>query len=245
MSNVGILLSSVRQVCRCLAWLLLLGIFLNSATADQVTTTGAPDGFGPFKVASGGEYTVAPDAPIAALLGAYSPFARDYVSRGTFQTFCVERDEYISPNMTYDVTFNNVTVFTGTPLSVGAAYLYQQFATGNLQYDYANVPPGSRTTSFNSAYTLQHAIWYYMGQYSYESNNPYDQLVNGMFGLGAFAADNGAHGVQVLNLWVPGQAHDPAHASQDVLIYNPVPEPTMFALSGLGLAALLVFRRRK
>jgi hypothetical protein len=216
---------------------------LVSTTADQISTTGAPGGFGPFQIGTGGEFTMAPDAPIAALLGGYSPVARDYVTRGTFQTFCLERNEVIVPNFTYDVTFNNVTVFTGIPLSVGAAYLYQQFATGNLAYDYADVPAGSRTTSLHSAYELQHAIWYYMGQYSFEAGNPYDTLVDGLFGASAFTPDNGAHGVQVLNLWAPGQPHDPAHAYQDVLIL--VPEPTTFALSGLGMAALLIFRRRK
>ena len=189
---------------------------------------------------------MAPDAQVAGLLSGYSPFARDYVVQGSFQTFCVERSVSILPNTTYDVTVTNVTMTTGTPLSVGAAYLYQQFATGNLLYDYANNPAGSRTSGFHSAYYLQHAIWYYMGQYSYESNNPYDQLVNGLFGLGAFGADSGAHGVGVLNLWTPGQPHDLAHSYQDVLILTrAVPEPSTMMLSGLGMAALLIFRRRK
>jgi hypothetical protein len=51
--------------------------------------------------------------------------------------------------------------------------------------------------------------------------------------------------VQILNLWAPGQPHDAAHAYQDVLIFTPVPEPSLFALASLGAAALLAVRRKK
>jgi hypothetical protein len=130
------------------------------------------------------------------------------------------------------------------PLSVGAAYLYQQFATGQLNYNYANIPAFGRTfAGFTNAYYLSHAISHYMGEYIAEPGNPYEILVNGMFGAGADAPDNGAHGVAILNLWAPGQPHDPAHAYQDVLIL--VPEPSVFALASLGAAALVALRRRK
>ena len=149
---------------------------------------------------------------------------------------------------TYDVTFNTITVFSGMPLSIGAAYLYEQFATGQLLgYNYANIPAGSRTGSNNTphgtAFELQRAISYFMGEYSY---NPYNIYMNGDVPLPAnpFAPDNGAHGVSILNLWTPGQPHDPAHAYQDVLVLT-VPEPSMFALASLGAAALLAFRRQK
>jgi hypothetical protein len=215
-----------------------LGVF--SAKAAQVTT--AP-GFGPYMV-EGGEYTLIPDANVAALLGGYSPLALNFVQPGTFQTFWAERDESITPNITYDVTLNNVSVFSGVPLSVGAAYLYQQFATGQLNYNYANIPADNRTfAGTNNAYYLSHAISHYMGENIAEPSNPYEIQVNGMFGTGATAPDNGAHGVEILNLWAPGQPHDPAHAYQDVLIL--VPEPPVFALASLGAAALVALRRRK
>ncbi len=219
-----------------LAWIVFSGMV--SGRANQITT--APN-FGPFHVEAG-EYTMLPDAGVAALLEAYSPFTMNYGHEGTFQTFCAERGEGIIPNTTYDVTMNRTTLFTGVELTVGAAFLYQQFATGQLSYNFANSPTDSRTTgAFHSAYYLQHAIWDYMGGYN-EVGNPYQQLVNGLF-ANPFAPDNGAHSVSILNLWVPGQPHDPQHSYQDVLIYNPVPEPSVTAL--LPLAALIRHCRRK
>ena len=220
-----------------------------SASANQVTTV---PGFGPYS-AGDGEFTMGTDAGLAGLLGGYSPLTRNYVLPGSFQTFCVERNEYITAGTTYDVTFNNVTVFSGVPLSVGTAYLYQQFATGVLAgYNYLDTPAGSRAFgTHGSAFELQQAIWYFMGEYSY---NPYNVYMNGsvfvpgnipgVTGTGAFAADNGAHGVALLNLWAPGQPHDPAHAYQDILVYS-VPEPATLALAALGAAALLAHRRKK
>jgi hypothetical protein len=224
-----------------------------SLFANQITVV---PGFGPWQEGSGGEFTVVADAGVAAQLGAYSPFTMNQGGYGgSFQTFCMERNEYITANTTYDVTFNNVTVFSGDPLSAGAAYLYQQFATGQLYYNYANNPsfngfPGLQTRNAGllySAYYLQNALWYLMNpaQYSGQASNPYVLQADAALGGSAasFAPDNGAHGVSILNLWAPGQPHDPQHAYQDVLVYAPVPEPGTLAL--LSLAGLVAFRRRK
>ena len=223
-----------------------------STQADQLTT--AP-GFGPWQFGAGGEFTVTPDAGISALLSpSYSPFTVNQGNaRGSFQTFCIERNEYITAPTTFDVTVNTVTMFTGDPLSAGAAYLYQQFALGNLNYNYANAATfggysgASRSTGFlYSAAYLQYAIWYLMNpnMYAGQANNPYVLAANAALGGAAnsFLPDNGAHGVKVLNLWAPGQPHDPQHTFQDVLIYT-VPEPSVLAL--VSVAALLAARRRK
>jgi len=223
-----------------------------TSSANQITT--APN-FGPWQEGSGGEYTVTPDAPLAAQLGSYSPFTMNQGGfLGSFQTFCVERNEFISPNTTYDVTFNNVTVFTGDALSAGAAYLYQQFATGQLNYNYANSPiyagyPGSSRTAgvFYSAYYLQDALWYLMNPvlYSGQASNPYVLQADAALGgtAATFAPDNGAHHVSILNLWAPGQPHDPQHTFQDVLVYTGVPEPSVLAL--FSIAGLIALRRKK
>jgi hypothetical protein len=228
---------------------LMLGLFLALVAvipiqANQVTT--AP-GFGPYS-AGDGEYTMTVDAGVASVLSGYSNGVTMNIPgfANSFQTFCVERNEYIAPGTTYDVTLNSTTVFTARPLTIGAAYLYQQFATGQLMdYNYGNSPLGSRvgsTASHGTAFELQQAIWYYMGEYSF---NTYNFYMDGVVPVPAnpFGAYTGSQ-VRVLNLWAPGQPHDPAHAFQDVLVLT-VPEPSMFALASLGAAALLALRRRK
>ena len=224
----------------------LLGVLavVPSLRANQVTI--AP-GFGPWLGGAGGEFTAIADAGVLAQLGVYSPFTMNQGGYAhSFQTFCVERNEYLAANTTYDVNLNNVTVFTGDPVSAGAAYLYQQFATGALNYNYANTG-GGRTTGVYGEIWLENAIWYLMNPvlYAGQASNPYVLQANAALGgvAAAFAPDHGAHGVSVLNLWAPGQPHDPAHAYQDVLIYTGVPEPTTVAL--LALAGLVAVRRRK
>lgn len=218
---------------------------ISSATADQIAT--APS-FGPFQVGNGGEYTVIPDTAIAALVSpGYSPDNRDWIVPGSFQTFCVEYSEHISAPTTYDVTLDTTTHLTGMPLTVGAAYLYQQFATGALPYNYAGTGDGTRKGSASihySAYELQRALWYFMGSAAYDAGNVYLNGTVLLPGGNLFAPDNGAHGVFVLNLWGVGGVGDPQQAHQDILVYTTVPEPGMFSLAGLGTAALLFFRRR-
>jgi len=229
---------------------LLLGIFMVvlgvvPVWANQVTT--AP-GFGPFNIGDG-EFTMTADAGLSSILGGYANGVTANIVgfANSFQTFCVERNEYITDNTTYDVTLNNVTVFSAKPLTIGAAYLYQQFAMGTLAfYNYSNTSPvGSRTgaTPHGNAFELQRAIAYFMGEYGFDQYNYY---MNGTVALpsnplGAYTGNQ----VQILNLWAPGQPHDPAHAFQDVLVLTRVPEPSTLALAGLGVAALLAFRRRK
>lgn len=223
----------------------VLTALLLTSKADQVTV--APN-FGPWQTGSGGEFTMTPDLGLKAKLGAYSPFTMNQGGfLGSFQTFCMERNEYIIPNMLYDVTITNITIFSGDKLSAGVAYLYEKFALGQLNYNYADSPVGGRTTvGFADALLLQNAMWYLMGnQYSGQAGNPFVLAADAALGGSAnsFLPDNGAHHVSILNLWAPGQPHDPQHAFQDVLIYTGVPEPSVFAL--ISVAGLLAFRRRK
>lgn len=235
------------------AVVLAVGLLGQPVMADQITT--AP-GFGPWQVGSGGEFTVTPDAGLAAVLGAYSPFTSNqggYI--GSFQTFCLERNEYIMDNTTFDVTLNSITVFTGNPLSAGAAYLYAEFAKGTLtdingnSYNYADSPVGGRTVNgFDHALMLQNAIWYLMdpAMMGGQAINPFVLKADAVLGGSAnsFLPDNGAHSVSVMNLWTPGQPHDAQHTWQDVLVYTTnVPEPSALAL--FSVASLLFLRRKK
>jgi hypothetical protein len=235
------------------SWVVSALIFAIGATLSQANQITVVPGYGPWLAGAGGEFTVVADAGVASHLGAYSPFTMNQGGyAGSFQTFCVERNEGLAPNATYDAVFNNITVFSGDPLSAGAAYLYQQFATGQLNYNYANSPTfdgfpgGSRTDGLYAAIWLQDALWYLMNPnlYGGQANNPYVLQADAALGgvAAAFAPDNGAHGVSVLNLWAPGQPHTPAYAYQDVLVYG-VPEPTTLAI--FSVAGLLAWRRKK
>src|SRR5262249_13173839 len=101
------------------------------STVETTGNGGNYAGYGPFQSGVGGEFTLySPD--LASYIANYAPAAQNQVAGAipSFQTFCVEGNEYIYPNTTYDVTFNGVTEYTGTTLSKGAAYLYSQFASG-------------------------------------------------------------------------------------------------------------------
>jgi hypothetical protein len=240
------LLRGFRAMSIVVAFCLL--ICATSARANQITT--AP-GFGPYQIGSGGEFTMITDAGVAAMLGGYSNGVTMNILGypGSFQTFCAERNEYITAHTTYDVTLSSVTVFSARPLTIGAAYLYQQFATGQLMdYNFTDSPLGSRA-GFNAvhgtAFELQRAIAYFMGEYPFDQYNIYmNGVVPLLPGADPFGTYTGTH-VRILNLWAPGQPHDPAHAYQDVLVLTEAPEPSTFALASLGAAALLAFRRRK
>lgn len=251
--QAGFVSSSIKAATkRVILGMVLFGTMASAPSSKADTITVGP-AFGIYQTGGGGEFTFVPDAPIAALLGEYSPFTVNQYYANSFQTFCAEENERIYTSTTYDVNLNNVTVYGGITLSVGAAALYREFATGTLPlYNYADIGSVNYHTraydpanpGIGSAYQLQRAIWYFMGhQVAYDSANIYE---NGTVPvpINPFSADNGAHRVAVLNTWVQGQPHDLAHARQDSLILTPIPEPSVFALTSFGLAGLALRKRR-
>jgi len=231
----------------------VIGVFACAtiAMADQVTI--APYNYGPWQTGVGGEFTVTPDAQLAAQLGNYSPWTSNQGGyNGSIQTFCVESLEYLQAGVTYDVTTNSITMMTGDTLTAGAAYLYSQFAQGTLAgYDYANIPGNGRTIlGTGNAQTLQNALWFLMepSLFPSQASNPYVLLADSTLGGYANAsAAAGAHnyGVEVINLWTAGSTvHNSQTAWQDLLIYTGVPEPSTLALISAA-AGLLALRRRR
>ena len=214
--------------------LLIMLMAASMAMADQVTLVG---GFGPYQTGGGGEFTLLPDAGLKWIPNSYVPgVTRDIVQNGTFQSFCAEFDEAIYPNATYDATISQVSIFSGKPLTLGAAWLYLHFSMGDLPgYDY------SRTaTPVNETQQLQDAIWYFMGVAS-DPNNQFSAL-----GLshGGFTPNNDQLSVAVLNLWDVGFVGSRDHRIQDVLI-NTAPEPATMLLLGSGLVGIGVYVRRR
>jgi hypothetical protein len=211
-----------------------------------------------YQMGSGGEFTVqmtplwSPDPRVY-----YSSTAPDTRDVGTqdpsFQTFCVETTEYFSPGSQYDVglsdaaIYNNLGSANSDPLSVGAAWLYRQFAQGTLNgYNYSTaVIPDSVPMTYRqvSADSLQKAIWYLEGEGG-GVNNSFVTAAADQFGsLSAAQGDNYSAGVRqipvmVMNLFASGHFGDYNYRAQDMLVVVPVPAAVLLGLLGLGAAGM-------
>jgi hypothetical protein len=160
-----------------------------------------------------------------------------------FQTFCVEKDEYISFGNSYQWDLNTQAVNGGVggpspdPLDPRTAYLFTQFWNGTLSsYNYTNASlrPGD-------ADELQEAIWY-IEQEITGANGQAATWVTEATNAVAGAWGNTLGNVRVLNLFT---TNTPRTEHQDLLVVVPTPQAAlsgMALLTGLGVAHYL--RRR-
>lgn len=155
---------------------------------------------------------------------------------GNFYTFCLEHSVNVALPGTYNYTIDTAALNQGDTLSVGSAWLYEQFRFGTLSGPAATTYLSSRDAN---AGLLQQAFWYLEneggGAYSY-----YVGLAVSHFGsLAAAQADiTLSSKVKVLNLWGANGLD-----VQSQLVY--VPDAGMTAaLLGLGLLSLAAFRRK-
>ena len=120
------------------------------------TTVSIGSSYGPYQVNLGGEFTFF-STDLSSMIANYDSAAKNQMGGlPNFQTFCVEGNEHIYTNTTYNVALNDHSVLSNNYLILGAAWLYSQFAQGTLTgYNYT----GSRTTTADQ---LQRAIWHYM-----------------------------------------------------------------------------------
>lgn len=187
----------------CLA-LVLLGMYVLSASADQIQFGYAGSNFGEYQTGNGGEFTLVPVTPSGWLdLSGYDAAASGVGGVASFQSFCLEYQEHIGAHGVYDAVRNTDAVWGGVnlgsdPLSVGTGWLYSQFALGTLSgYNYGE---GRSIT----ASQLQNAIWMLEGEVARNDLNPFVQLVTApeRFGSWDDATADGAnmYGVFALNL---------------------------------------------
>jgi hypothetical protein len=115
-------------------------------------------GFGPNQGSGGGEFTITVlDGPLKDVYGLQS-----------FKSFCIEKNEYVGNNATYNYVINSGAVAGGRtggnpdPVSDDTAYLFYNFWEGSLsgvggafEYNYS---------STSSANDLQQAIWFEEGE---------------------------------------------------------------------------------
>lgn len=204
----------------------------------------------------GGEFTVTGNG--AGIRGLASDTARP----NSFQTFCLELDQFLGQSPRDYAVQINTTVITGSPgfnfVSQGTAWLYNQFRSGNLTgYDYT---VGAGRAS--SASSLQLAIWYLQGQFddpnTWGGGNPtrnsllwtefnanqdaqdFFDLVDGIFGANAFDAYAGNR-VRVLNVGPTPNGGN--WQNQDLLTL--IPLPSGGGLAAAGLLGLVALRRRR
>jgi hypothetical protein len=212
-----------------------------------------------YSYGDGGEFNAVPDVGLLSLnptLSGYAPGVTagltSYAGGANFQTFCVETEEYFTPGNTYNVAVSDSIKYdggqflpNGEPLTLGAAWLYSQFAAGTLGgYDYTE---GSGRTL--TAGALQQALWYLQGEVGSLVNGGvdgtafYDEAQTALAGMGESVTNNadGAFSVHVLNL-TSSDGND-----QDQLMVVPgyeVPEPSALSLGLLGLLLPGLYRAR-
>ena len=211
---------------------------------------------------NGGEFTVytaltddpAGDGGLASVVANYAAVTKVTNTTTTFQTFCVELNEYATPLPgTYDYTIGTSAIAGGAggpkpdPISLGTAYLYIQFAMGTLAgYDYTGANRAA------DAGALQNAIWYLEEETSLVvKNNEFLKLaITDLYGsidfndatavdqaITAIRVDNnGAYKVAALNLTFQGQL------KQSHLVYTP--EPGTLLMMGIGLLGAAAMRRK-
>jgi len=227
-----------------------------SAKANTVTLNLTPG----YDWWGGGEFT-ANNTTQDFITGNYSSKA---VLNGGFETFCIETGVEFYPGRTYNYTLGSVAqpipatgAGSAIPLSLGAAYLYYEFAKGSLSdFDYVDTLPNG--TRANDDHLLQAAIWAFQGGQSYgsypvptqENNKFYTDAISALGGLTqADGANNGFYDVEILQMWngTPGVG---ANAAQNQLVLakndGPVPHPvpdggmtvTLLAGALVGLVAM-------
>ncbi len=218
-------------------WLLLAG---SAAASPVVTVTQIP---GYYYYGNGGEFTLTPNADFQALTGQTVPF----------ESFSLERTEFITPGAMYEVQLNVEAMLGGRndgdpgsgggdPLDARTAYLYSQFLAGTLTgYDYT-----SEAGRSNSARALQDVIWHLEDEaaVTWDAGTLQDTFYTAAQEAVTSGDWTGLGNVRVLNLYATGYAGNLQYRAQDLLgTVATIPAPGTLTLASLGTALAGWLRR--
>jgi len=198
----------------------------------------------------GGEFTVRTNALSTA---AYDPRVRNQAGGASnFQSFCVEFTEFVTNPVDIVVNTSGPTGSQAVqggqtsengvdPLEYQTAYLYTQFATGQLgDYDYDNM--ANRALDARS---LQQAIWFFeegIATTDAQSLVWIDEANDAVADANIWGETIG--NVRILNMFGAGTfgGDEGGSLAQDQLFI--IPAPGSAILGVLGLGALALVRRR-
>lgn len=204
---------------------------------------------------NGGEFSLTSDGGPGLLLsnGAYSSLAKDPTG---FRTFCVEIDEYIYPQESVQLWVSTAFVNgqpgshawrggantnLGDDLNVQTAYLYTQFATGNLP-GYAYSGPVNGLTRSETAGVLQAVFWKYEGEIaSLGLSGAKLDLANQWMNLADNSGWSDIGNVRVLQVYYGSPVTGDYRQDQ---LYLAVPAPAAVILGAVGLGLVIWLKRR-
>lgn len=161
-----------------------------------------------------------------------NPYIVNVVGGGSFESFCLEMNEFIAGGNIYDAYLNPAGAVAGgngggnpDPLDIKTIYMYTNFMSG---------------ASYNPA-ALQVAIWFVEDESPYDvvSYQSYKTLADSYIAAAEADIANGwqpTGGVYALNLYTLAGAK-----AQDFLT---IPEPMSLLLLGFGLLGLGITRRK-
>lgn len=122
----------------------------------------------------------------------------------------------------------------------------------------AGAPVAPWAAPTDASYASSGVNYYFLMGWSSNLGNTYAQILaqaqtglfigNGFFGVSSLAFGNaggGPNGLPAPNVFGTGVNPGGLTTGFDLFAVTPIPEPTTFALAGLGAASLLIFRKRK